>query len=47
MGNVFLNAGNEEISLLNAVYDTLVAIEEHDLSFDKLVVDKRQYVEFL
>jgi hypothetical protein len=47
MGNVFLNAGVDEVSALNAIYDTLVAIEEHDLSIGTHEVDKRQFVEFL
>ncbi|WP_435017952.1 hypothetical protein TA3x_005575 [Tundrisphaera sp. TA3] len=47
MGNVYLNAGGDEISALNAIYDTLVAIEEHDLSIGTHEVDKRQFVEFL
>jgi hypothetical protein len=47
MGGVYLPAGSGEVSLLNAVYDTLVAIEEHDLSIGKHEVNKRQFVEFL
>ena len=41
MGNVFLNAGEDEISALNAIYDTLVAIEEHDLSIGTHEVDNQ------
>ena len=47
MGGVYLPAGGGEVSLLNAIYDTLVAIEEHDLSIGKHEIDKRQFVEFL
>ena|GEM_PF-1155740 len=46
-GGVYLPAGGSEVSLLNAIYDTLVAIEEHDLSIGKLEVDQGQFVEFL
>jgi hypothetical protein len=47
MGHVFLSAGEGEISALNALYDTLVAIEEHDISIGAHEVDKRQFVGFL
>ena len=47
MGGVYLPAGSSEVSLLNAIYDTLVAIEEHDLSIGKHEIDKKQFVEFL
>jgi hypothetical protein len=46
-GGVYLQAGNEEMSLLNAIYDVLVAIEEHDLSIGSHEVDKRQFMSFL
>jgi hypothetical protein len=47
LGGVYLNVGNEEICPLNAIYDTLVAIEEHDLSLGKHEIDKKQFVQFL
>src|SRR4051794_15651650 len=47
MGGVYLNVGNEEICALNAIYDTLVAIEEHDLSLGKHEIDKKQFVHYL
>ena len=47
MGGVYLPSGGNEVSLLNALYDTLVAIEEHDLSIGKHEIDKKQFVEFL
>jgi hypothetical protein len=47
MGNVYLHAGADEISSLNAIYDTLVAVEEHDLSIGTHEVDLKQFVEFL
>lgn len=47
MGGAFLRAGDSEISILNAIYDTLVAIEEHDLSIGTHEIDKKQFVEFL
>ncbi len=46
-GGIFINAGIDEASLLGALYDTLVAIEEHDLSAKGREIDKRQFVEFL
>jgi hypothetical protein len=47
LGGVYLNVGSEEICPLNAIYDTLVAIEEHDLSLGKYEIDKKQFVQFL
>src|SRR5262249_13908476 len=47
LGGTFLNVGGEEICALNAIYDTLVAIEEHDLSLGKHEIDKRQFVQYL
>jgi hypothetical protein len=47
LGGVFLNVGGEEICALSAIYDTLVAIEEHDLSLGKHEIDKRQFVQYL
>jgi hypothetical protein len=47
LGGVFLNVGGEEICTLNALYDTLVAIEEHDLSLGKHEIDKKQFVLYL
>ena len=47
LGGVYLNVGSEEICPLNAIYDTLVAIEEHDLSLGKHEIDKKQFVQFL
>ena len=43
----FLSAGVDEIAGLNALYDTLVAVEEHDLTVGRHEIDKRQLVEFL
>ncbi|GIX04297.1 MAG: hypothetical protein KatS3mg114_0166 [Planctomycetaceae bacterium] len=47
MGGAYLNVGSDEICALNAVYDALVAIEEHDLSLGKHEIDKKQFVQFL
>jgi hypothetical protein len=47
LGGVFLNVGGEEICGLNAIYDTLVAIEEHDLSLGKHEIDKKQFIQYL
>jgi hypothetical protein len=47
LGGVFLNVGSEEVCALNAIYDTLVAIEEHDLSLGKHEIDKKQFVQYL
>lgn len=47
MGGSFLYVGSDECATLNAVYDTLVAIEEHDLSIGTHEVDKRQFVEYM
>jgi hypothetical protein len=47
LGGVFLLVGPDELSTLNAIYDTLVAVEEHDLSIGTHQVDKRQFVQFL
>jgi hypothetical protein len=44
LGGVYLEGGSEEICALNAIYDTLVAIEEHDLSLGKHEFDKKQFV---
>ncbi len=47
MGGVYLPAGSGEISLINAIYDTLVEVEQHDLSIGEHEIDKKQFVEFL
>jgi hypothetical protein len=47
MGGSFLYVGSDESSTLNAIYDTLVAIEEHDLSIGTHELDKRQFVEYM
>jgi hypothetical protein len=44
---VLVHAGAEEMSCLNAAYDALVAVEEHDLCIGKHVIDKGQFVAFL
>lgn len=46
-GGIFIEAGTDEITALNALYDTLVAIEEHDLTVGKHEIDKRQFVKFV
>ncbi|MEW4529993.1 topoisomerase DNA-binding C4 zinc finger domain-containing protein [Maioricimonas sp. JC845] len=46
-GGVLIHAGEDEISCLNAVYETLVAIEEHDLTVGQHEIDKRHLVGFL
>jgi hypothetical protein len=47
MGAAYLPAGSSEVAILNAIYDTLVAIEEHDLSIGDHEIDKKRFVEFL
>ena len=47
LGGAYLNVGSDEICVLNAIYETLVAIEEHDLSIGKHEIDKKQFVQFL
>jgi hypothetical protein len=47
MGGAYLHVGGDEIGPLNAIYDTLVAVEEHDLSIGKHQIDKKQLVQFL
>lgn len=46
-GGAYVQAEIDEITLLNAIYDTIVAIEEHDLSIGSHEIDKRQFVEYL
>lgn len=46
-GAIFVQAGQDEMTCLNAVYDTLVAVEEHDLTVGEHEIDKRQVVGFL
>lgn len=46
-GAIYVQAGQDEITCLNAVYDTLVAVEEHDLTVGDHEIDKRQVVGFL
>lgn len=43
-GGVFLFANSDEIITLNALYDTLIAVEEHDLSAGAHEIDKGQFV---
>ena len=47
MSGSFLYVGSDESGTLNAIYDTLVSIEEHDLSIGTHEVDKRQFVEYM
>lgn len=47
LGGVYLNVGSDEICALNAIYDTLVAIEEHDLSLGNHHIDKKQFIQYL
>ena len=47
LGGVYLLVGPDELATINAIYDTLVAVEEHDLSIGTHQVDKRQFVQFL
>lgn len=47
LGGCYLNVGSDEICALNAIYDTLVSIEEHDLSLGKHEIDKKQFVQYL
>ncbi len=47
LGGIFLDIGKEEASVLGAVYDTIVAIEEHDLSIGDHVITKEQLVGYL
>lgn len=46
-GAVFVEAGQDEMTCINAVYDTMVAVEEHDLTVGNHEIDKRQVVGFL
>lgn len=46
-GGTYILAGVDEITSLNGMYDTMVAVEEHDLSVGSHEIDKRQLVEFL
>jgi len=46
-GASYVQAGQDEMTCLNAVYDTLVAVEEHDLTVGEHEIDKRQVVGFL
>src|SRR5215510_869358 len=45
LGGVFLSANSEEVVMLNALYDTLVAVEEHDLSVSAHEIDIRQFIQ--
>ena len=47
LGGCYLNVGGDEICALSAVYDTLVSIEEHDLSLGKHEIDKKQFVQYI
>ena len=40
-------AGANELAVLNALYDTLVAIEERDLSIGNHCIDKRQFAQWV
>ena len=46
-GASYVQAGQDEITCINAVYDTLVAVEEHDLTVGDHEIDKRQIVAYL
>jgi len=46
-GAKYIEAGLDEIVCLNAVYETMTAIEEHDLTVGLHEIDKRQLVGFL
>lgn len=46
-GATYVQAGQDEMTCLNAVYETLVAVEEHDLTVGAHEIDKRQVVGFL
>ena len=46
-GACFVQAGQDEMTCLNAVYETLVAVEEHDLTVGEHEIDKRQIVAYL
>lgn len=46
-GAVLVEAGVDEITCLNAAYEMLVAVEEHDLCVGNHVIDMRQFVEFV
>ena len=46
-GASYVQAGQDEITCINAVYDTMVAVEEHDLTVGDHEIDKRQIVGFL
>jgi hypothetical protein len=46
-GASYVQAGQDEMTCINAVYDTLVAVEEHDLTVGEHEIDKRQIVGFL
>lgn len=47
LGGEYLPLGGDDVCPLNAIYDTLVAIEEHDLSVGKHEIDKQQFVQYL
>lgn len=47
LGGAYLNAGSDEICILDAIYDALVAIEEHDLTLGKHEIDEKQFVQYL
>jgi Cdc6-like AAA superfamily ATPase len=46
-GSTYVEAGQDEMTCLNAVYETFVAAEEHDLSVAEHEIEKRQVVAFL
>lgn len=46
-GASYIQAGLDEVTCLNAIYETQVAVEEHDLTVGNHEIDKRQLVGFL
>lgn len=46
-GGFFRELDQEETAFVNAVYDTLIAIEEYDMTLDSHQVDKREFVDYL
>lgn len=46
-GASFVQAGQDEMTCINAVYESLVAVEEHDLTVGDHEINKRQIVAYL
>ncbi|HEX6986304.1 MAG TPA: hypothetical protein VF170_13060, partial [Planctomycetaceae bacterium] len=46
-GGRVVYAGADEVTALNALYDALIAVEEHDLSVGSVEIDKEQFVRHL